>query len=388
MKFINQGIWSVLKKGLFTAAAIGTVLSCTACTTQDTTASANAGRERPPVETSEQKAIHESSALEPEPSGNEDGIYAAEPLRFSKEDIDRFLAYCGDSVAQSKEDASSTSIMYSGTCKTGKEFLCIERTGYHPQEVFQYIDQGKYNTYSSYPIYSGEELYETNAQYSVGWMFTEPKEFSFAAADEAESYVRSALSALGVSELTLLRTLYIDHNTMEEAGEKLATDPAYAPIGEPQENNGYPIRDDWSEADDAYMFSFSIPVGSAALSPRFELRETATYIGTQIIVWYSSNGIDFLSVDMPWKVCALEQKPGALISAQAAAEVAQKKIGSILTYQNTTYSDPFLEYQYRQEKNKWILYPVWTVKASYQVNDSPDTFYSYVSVDAFTGQEQ
>ena len=143
--------------------------------------------------------------------------------------------------------------------------------------VFQYMDQEKYGTYSAYPIYSGEEQYENNTQFNVGWMFAEAKDFSFATAKEAEGAVRAALSVLGVSDLILLRTLYIDHNIMEAAGKKLATEPQYAPIGETKENNGYPIREDWSSADDAYMFSFGISVNGTPLATRFEVRDTSTY---------------------------------------------------------------------------------------------------------------
>ena len=218
-------------------------------------------------------------------------------------------------------------------------------------------------------------------------MFTEPKDFHFATAKDAEDSVRGALAALGVPDITLLRTLYIDHNTMEAAGKRLATDPAYAPIGEPQENNGYPIRDDWSEADDAYMFSFGISVESTTLSTRFEIRDTASYIGSQIIVWYSANGIDFLSVDMPWKVGTIVQEPEKIVSSEEALKVAENQVEGILTYQNISYFEPFLEYQYKQEKDKWILYPVWTVKVSYQMTGSTETSYSFISVDALTGEE-
>lgn len=218
-------------------------------------------------------------------------------------------------------------------------------------------------------------------------MFTEPKDFSFASAKDAEKSVRTALDALGVSDISLLRTLYIDHNTMEEAGKILATDPVYAPIGEPKENNGYPIRDDWSEADDAYMFSFGISVESTTLSTRFEIRDTASYVGSQIIVWYSANGIDYLSVDMPWKVGAVVQGPEKIISPEEALQVVKNRVGGILTYQNLSYTEPFLEYQYKQAKEKWLLYPVWTVKVSYQVMESSETYYSFISVEALTGEE-
>jgi len=374
----------IFKKSISLIAALSTIILCTACMKNN--------EDLHPTEGLRDAAItqgqgSESGTAAAERQSGYAGIYEAESQRFSDEDIDRFLSYCADSVASSQKETGDTHIRYSGTTKSGKQFLYLENTGYHPHKVFQYIDQERYHTYNAYPIYSGEELYETNTQFNVGWMFTEPKDFSFATEKDAEKSVRSALAALGVSDLTLLRTLYIDHNTMEEAGKKLATDPIYAPIGEPQENNGYPIRDDWSEADDAYMFSFGISVESAALSTRFEIRDTATYIGSQIIVWYSANGIDFLSVDMPWKVGAVVQEPEKTISSEDALHVVKNRVEGILTYQNVSYFEPFLEYQYRQEKDKWVLYPVWTVKISYQMAGGTDAIYSFLSVNALTGEE-
>lgn len=374
-------------KSIFCIIAASMIFSCTACGNSYENPS---GSEH--METIHEDAVGDNqerkeNGTEITAQANTAGVYWAEPQRFSKEDINRFLSYCGDSVVDSEETKMDTAVRYSGTTKSRKQFLYLESTGYHPHEVFQYKDDERYNTYSAYPIYSGEESYEANTQYSVGWMFTEPKDFSFATAKDAEKSVRSALAALGVSEITLLRTLYIDHDTMEAAGEILATDPVYAPIGEPQENNGYPIRDDWSEADDAYMFSFGISVESATLSTRFGISDTATYIGSQIIVWYSANGIDFMSVDMPWKVGAIVQEPEKTISSEDALKVVKKQVEGILTYQNICYSDPFLEYQYKQAKDKWVLYPVWTTKVSYQRMEEPDTNFCFISVDALTGEE-
>lgn len=372
------------KKSISFIVALGIVILCTACVKSNEDTNYTEGLSDAAIV---QEQSNESDTIAIESHSGYAGIYEAEPQHFSDEDINRFLSCCADSITSSQKDTGDTYIRYSGTTKSGKQFLFLEGTGYHPHRVFQYIDQERYNTYSAYPIYSGEYLYETNAQYSVGWMFTEPKDFSFATERDAEESVRAALAALGVSDITLLRTLYIDHETMEAAGKRLATDPVYAPIGEPQENNGYPIRDDWSEADDAYMFSFGIAVESTTLSTRFEIRDTASYIGSQIIVWYSGNGIDFLSVDMPWKVGATIQEPEKTISSEDALNVAKNQVEGILTYQNVSYFYPFLEYQYKQEKDKWVLYPVWTVMFSHQMIESTETYYSFISVDALTGEE-
>lgn len=121
------------------------------------------------------------------------------------------------------------------------------------------------------------------------------------------------------------------------------------------------------------MFSFGIVVENTPLSTHFEIQDTATYTGSKIIVWYSENGIDFLSVDMPWKIGGLVQEPQRIIPSEDALAIVKNQVDGILTYQNVSYYDPFLEYRYKQEKDKWILYPVWTVKVSYQMMANADT---------------
>lgn len=374
---------NIFKKGISFIVALGIAFLCTACAkgNEDTNYTERLGNATIAYERN-----NESGTIAIEEHSEYAGIYEAEPQRFSDEDINRFLSYCGDSIAYSQEEDGSTSARYWGTTDSGKQFLRIESTGYHPHVVFQYMDQEKYGTYSAYPIYSGEEQYENNTQFNVGWMFAEAKDFSFATAKEAEGAVRAALSVLGVSDLILLRTLYIDHNIMEAAGKKLATEPQYAPIGETKENNGYPIREDWSSADDAYMFSFGISVNGTPLATRFEVRDTSTYIGSQIIVWYSADGIDCLSVDMPWKVESA-QITADIVPPQVAIDVAKAKMEGILTIQDPTYSNACLEYQYRQDNNQWILFPVWTIKVTYQFADDSSEEYEYISVNALTGEE-
>lgn len=126
---------------------------------------------------------------------------------------------------------------------------------------------------------------------------------------------------------------------------------------------------------------------NTTLSPRFEIRETATYIGSEIIVWYSASGIDFLSIEMPWDVGELVQEPEPIVSAEVAMDIVKEKMESILTFNNITYSNAYLEYQYRQDGANWVVFPVWTIKVSYQPKDNTSILYTYVSVDAFTGKE-
>ena len=73
-------------------------------------------------------------------------------------------------------------------------------------------------------------------------------------AAEAEEAIRMALSALGLSDIVLNRTLYISHDRMAQADELMQTEEWSGSVkgGEISQFQG----NDWSEADDCYMFEF------------------------------------------------------------------------------------------------------------------------------------
>lgn len=319
------------------------------------------------------------------------GVYSAKPKDFTKEDIQEFLDDSGKSILSVKEWDDGEMMYYKGECSDGYSFTYMwgkDGVNNHPYADFRYRDGKHYKTYYDYPIYTDEGNYATNQQYTVGWMFTEPKDFSFAAAQEAEDAVRESLAKLGLPDLVLLRTLYIDHETMAKAGELLSTDESYAPIGEPVENNGYPLRDDWSEMDDAYMFSFSISVHGVPMSYRFEEGDTATYCGTSVVVWYTKYGITYLFISTPWTVGREVIPPSSIVPPQTALEVIKDKYSYDLNAIDRCVEEIRLEYKYLQDRDRWILQPVWAARISRSSGIAKYPSYEYMNVDALTGLEK
>ncbi len=314
-------------------------------------------------------------------------VYIGEPRRFTKDEINAFLNACGDSIVSSEESSGTSTNRYSGTCASGSYFLWDHNFLGHPYAVFQYANYNKFQTYNAYPFYKGAESYSTNKAYTVGWMFTEKKDFSFQNAKEAEQTVRNTLSTLGLPELVLLDTLYFDHKTMEQAVNLVATDERYAPVGSKVENNGYKIKDSWSEADDAYLFNFGISVHGIPMSYLNESRNTAMYSGSEIIVWYTHDGIISITIKTPWTVGEKVGNSEQIISEEKALEIAQEKYENILIYQNLSVEEARLTYQYVQDQERWLLYPIWEVKIGYNMEHSEDRYYEYMHVDAFTGAE-
>lgn len=318
------------------------------------------------------------------------GIYIGMPKVFTKEEINAFVEYCGGSITSVKEWDDGDMMYYNGTSPNGYRFSYmrgLEGVNHHPYALFQYASPEYAEIYGEYPIFRGEEFYYTNAQNTIGWMFTEPKSFSFATEKEAEESVREALEILGLPELKLFRTLYIDHATMVEAETLLTTDENFAPLPGKEDDVYPPLPDDWSEEYDAYIFSFGIAVADTPMSFHFQAGDTANYCGTDIIVLYTKHGITSLSVGTPWEVGNKVKEPASIVSAQAAMEVAKKKYSYDLKRKDKRVEEIRLEFQYFQNRDQWLLKPVWSVMVSFTNEYADGRYFDFTNIDALTGQE-
>jgi hypothetical protein len=322
-------------------------------------------------------------------SGAKPKVYLGEMKVFTKEEIDDFLAWNGDAVSEVTQDGlQGNEMVYAGTCRSGSTFgQGSSEEGLYPS-IFSYVNQEHYEQYNAYPIYSTQLMYEENGEHLITYLFTEPEDLSFATAQEAETEVREALATLHLGELYLNRTLYVSHERMAQAGEELQSEKwTHEVKGRTVQ---YPQRDDWAEEDDCYMFEFFCGVDGMPLSYQNWKRETTTYCGNDIQVWYDANGILSLQVDYPWVADEAIEEPDQVISAEEALLVVQNKIGNVITDQNQELQSLTLRYLYRQDGDAWLLIPVWEA-VIHQASKDPDSWVpescTYVTVDAITGKE-
>ena len=207
-------------------------------------------------------------------------------------------------------------------------------------------------------------------------------------AAEAEEAIRMALSALGLSDIVLNRTLYISHDRMAQADELMQTEEWSGSVkgGEISQFQG----NDWSEADDCYMFEFFCGVDGIPLSYQSWKRETTTYCGNYITAWYDADGLLSVGVYYPWVADEVAEEPDQVISAEEALQVVQNKIGNVITGQNQELQSLTLRYLYRQDGDAWLLIPVWEA-VIHQASKDPNSWVpescTYVTVDAITGKE-
>lgn len=115
--------------------------------------------------------------------------------------------------------------------------------------------------------------------------------------------------------------------------------------------------------------------------------ETATYCGSEINVWYTKFGITFLRVSTPWTVGEAESPVEPIVSAETALDVAKEKYSYDLNMKNKKIEEIRLLYKYKQNKNHWFLQPTWTVRVSYQYEQSDERYYQFMYIDALTGKE-
>ena len=188
------------------------------------------------------------------PEGVVPKVYRGHYKSFSKEEVDAFLEQVGDSVAEIRSDGiEGKDYCYSGACTSGGSFsTCANADGTTMTSDFSY--NRRKNKIYEYPIYINQDDYNDSKEIRLAYLFEEPTDMACGTAAEAEEAIRMALSALGLSDIVLNRTLYISHDRMAQADELMQTEEWSGSVkgGEISQFQG----NDWSEADDCYMFEF------------------------------------------------------------------------------------------------------------------------------------
>lgn len=373
-------------------ALLGIVICLTGCASEKTEKEPWKRDGSSPTRSSE--SVNENIQADPEvvgyPTDGLVGVYRGELIQFYMEDLERFLESIDDSVLEHEYIVNeiSCSEIDEGTCASGAEYSVVRHTEAFLDSVLYYDNKEACRYYHAYAVYYGEWNFGKNSYSPGDAMFLAHKDFAFATAEEAEQAVRDALDTLGLGKLVRNRILCVDHEGMRELGKRLSTDEMFAPMkGEPVENNGYPVKEDWSEADDCYIFSFGTGVEATAMSYHFEDRETYNYIPCEIIVVYGAEGILFLRIDSPWRVGACIQEPQKLIPPEEILSEVEILYQNTLTYEGVSIEKIQLEYQYLQKKDTYELFPVWRVTISRNDPYGHAPIYEYTQYHALTGDE-
>ena len=320
------------------------------------------------------------------PTGVIPKVYEGHCHAFTKEEIDAFLEKIGDGIASvDTDERTGGEHFYAGTCNSGAIF----HEQYSEEKdiismVFSYHKE-KAERYDRYPIYINQGDYDNNSGQRLAYLFEEPEDLSFQTSAEAEAEVREALAALGMEDLVLNRTLYLSHDRLIQAGEVLQGEDWGSSAG--KGGVAYSLIDDWSEQDDCYMFEFFSGIDGIPLTYHSWKKEAISYCGNEITVWYNAEGIVSLQTAFPWMPDEVVEEPEQVLSAGEALETARGKLSNVVTGEETVLTKAMLQYFYIQDRDRWLLRPVWEFSIRRPSLWGDGYMFDYVLVDAVTGEE-
>lgn len=323
------------------------------------------------------------------PAGVQPKVYEGKLPALDRQVIDAFLDHVGDSVADihydGEEDGRWTFI--AGTSHGGYLDAVLNPgdnnfVAYH----FSYkTEQGKWydNVLLDYgPLVREEYAIEDNTD-----LYTEPREFAFATVDQAVADVKEDLAVLGIHNVMVAETYYLDHTIMAEAErsetmlEKLTKGGAVEAV----------FKEVWTEADDAYYFRFDFDCEGVTMLPYSFTRTTYTYPGSTFTVIYNKDGIAEIMLEFPWQFGAVVETPEEMLSTRMALDRALENIGAASTPYARVVDEISLRYYFVQDGDRWLLRPCWLVsvleKDAMQLADGTKDTHSYVILDAVTGAE-
>ena len=317
------------------------------------------------------------------PSDNSLTVYEATPRVITEGQILNFLTANGDNITEWEEHDSEYFIGHRGkTALEGRFWAGTDTSGLYPGDVSYQNSMNE--RWSECHLYYGEQYYNNNESFYFAHLFTEPQDFAFATAQEAEAKVRDMLSILGLNDLILSRTFYIDHEILaDEVTPILQTEEWQS-----RDKRGYiPTFDDWSEADDGYIFEYRLCVDSIPIFAYNTDLGTLLHHGDTIYVWYQASGIISLAANASlWDIGAPAEIAANHISGAEALSIARVRLENTKSYTKTTVYKISAEYFYVLDGSRFLMRPVWVVYAN-ATTANHFTSTQYVIIDAITGDE-
>lgn len=320
-------------------------------------------------------------------------VYVGKTPGFTKEQVEEFLTACNDSVVSVDVDLTDETATYYHT-RTKKGYtqqLAVVKNPDYLESIFAYFNFSKTEYYDNLFIGNTRDKVMENADAvpNIEELYREPKDFSFATAAEAEAEIRKLLELLGIKEIVLEETLYLDHAIMEKY-ERENMELIQEMVPQMSEKDYVPKKS-WTEADDCYHFLFASSVdGVSTISSTME-NETLMLFPSNIVVEYNKDGIIYLSAAYPWEKTEVAETPEGIVSASAAMKVVREKLNGMYLGNDVVVEQIALRYCPVQDKDRWLLKPVWeSVVIEKDVKQwaggvSDEGF--YVWVDAVTGEE-
>lgn len=108
---------------------------------------------------------------------------------------------------------------------------------------------------------------------------------------------------------------------------------------------------------------------------------------TDIVVYYISQGIIGLNITWPWNACEIAETPDRTLSATEALQGVRERLENTISSQIRTVERVEMIYICKQDGDRWLLRPVWEVSVWQPSSNGYGNEYTYIRVDAITGEE-
>ncbi len=338
--------------------------------------------------------------------GNSPKLYLASQPALSKAEIDSFLGLKGETIHEVNLDEDIDFMHVYDVICTNDSCVVANRSvnNNFVQAFFSYTYGSRvsylYTTVQNSVNSIGGLLVEQYAQRDNSAMYAEPKEFSFASANDAEQSIREALEALGLQNdtIALVRTLYLDHKIMDEAAKSedavKSTSRAVQSFlrdGDFARSELYRLETKtWSEDDDAYYLEFTCAFDGIPMHTEELQTLTAYFPSTTINARYNKDGIVNLFFSNPWNAEKVLEEDLDILSAREALDAFLLTRSEVIYSYDTTVRYINLRYCAVQDGNQWLLKPVWEfIMLSHELYADGKLYEvcQNIMIDAVTGDE-
>lgn len=316
-------------------------------------------------------------------------VYVAESIAIDESFINAFLAAFKDAPGALEITPMENDLTLYRMDKTENDFQLSaavnKNINFDSAWIGYHSNREDYEWQRYYVDYRAPEDRALYADFG-SMMYTEPRSFAFASPEEAAQEICDILAGLGIPNLRLCDTLYVDHETVKEFAESGWIAEHY----EAFEESALPEHT-WTEADDFYYFTFSFDIAGIPMYAMPFVTSTFSYPGGNVWAKYGAEGVIDLGCYYPRMAGAVVEEPPSILSAEDALAVAVRKKEDVITGHEQIIDSIALRYYCVQEGDRWLLTPIWVVsvleKNYYAVENGNKDKYDRVIIDAITGKE-
>ncbi|MGN0313362.1 MAG: hypothetical protein ACI4EG_01075 [Fusicatenibacter sp.] len=317
--------------------------------------------------------------------------YGTEALQADEQTMKSFLAYLSDSIESKAVDE----------WLDGEHHYAV-RTEKGSYAEFRQAGDGiaAATEWSYYAPVADEYNYAVIDYYGAGRstssfdntsLYLAHRDFSFASCEEALQYVRDALKILGLINLDLVETLYLDHEIMSDYVKTAAVQDLLDHYG-----MQYLAERGYDASYDAYSFRFSLSKDGIPLFEEAFWNTTVGYATPNIVVRINKDGVFVVHASE----CSLFGEKTAESYQMFPAGRVLSDVRAMLQETICPYERRIdglkLRYIYWRAGNRLLLKPVWIVSVREQEAGPPkdvsapdgpcEDSYSFFIYDAQTGE--